>query len=573
MGAIENMQRICHDDLVQGSPEWIAFRAGHYGASEAAAMLGVSTKVKRNELLHAKKTGTPQEFSDWVQTNILDYGHEVERLARPLAEEIVGESLYPLTYSFGKLSASCDGLTMDGLTAFENKQWNKALVASIMAGELPEAYQPQCQQVMYVTGAERLLFVCSDGTRENMVHLWVYPNQAWVDAIVDGWAQFERDLETYIPAEVVPVAVAQPTEALPAVFVAVDGQLAVRDNLATFGDMLRAYINRLPKKPSTDQEFADAEAAVKKLGEAEDALKQAKSGALAQIDSVAKMTQAVDTLHELARSTRLSLEKLVKAEKENRRTAIIRAGVDALETHLRQLDAQLGIKVMPTIAADFGGAAKGLKTIASIQNAVDTTLANAKVEADRTAKRIAANLAAIREAGNDMLFHDVAQLVLKEPEFVTLTVRTRLDAHKAAEEKRLAEMREQAEREAREKLEREQAATAKAQEAASPAFVQDLPVQALSVAKDTTICNPCGPSPTSPQSSAPRHTATPSLRVGQIGDRLGFTVTVDFLRTLGFQPHGEGAARLYYEEDFPAMCDALTTHISRVRELHTKRAA
>ncbi len=74
-------------DLVQGSSDWDLFRLERFGASEAAAMLGISTRVRRTELLHMKHTGTPKEFSDWVQANILDYGHHVEALARPLVEE------------------------------------------------------------------------------------------------------------------------------------------------------------------------------------------------------------------------------------------------------------------------------------------------------------------------------------------------------------------------------------------------------------------------------------------------------------------------------------------------------
>ena len=46
--------------LIQGSPEWHQFRLAHYGASEAAAMLGLSAKVTRTELLQAKKTGIAQ---------------------------------------------------------------------------------------------------------------------------------------------------------------------------------------------------------------------------------------------------------------------------------------------------------------------------------------------------------------------------------------------------------------------------------------------------------------------------------------------------------------------------------
>ena len=86
-------------ELVQGSDEWAAFRLAHHGASEAAAMLGLSKKTTRSELLHMKHTGTPKEFSDWVQKNILDYGHEVEAMARPIIEELIGEDLYPVTCS------------------------------------------------------------------------------------------------------------------------------------------------------------------------------------------------------------------------------------------------------------------------------------------------------------------------------------------------------------------------------------------------------------------------------------------------------------------------------------------
>ena len=75
-------------ELTQGSDEWAAFRLTHHGASEAAAMLGLSKKTTRSELLRIKHTGMPKEFSDWVQKNILDYGHEVEAMARPIIEDL-----------------------------------------------------------------------------------------------------------------------------------------------------------------------------------------------------------------------------------------------------------------------------------------------------------------------------------------------------------------------------------------------------------------------------------------------------------------------------------------------------
>ncbi|RKH23325.1 endonuclease, partial [Corallococcus sicarius] len=154
--------------------------------SEAAAMLGISPLVTRTELLHMKATATAQEFSEWVQKHILDYGHEVEALARPLVEELIGEDLYPVTCSDGLLSASCDGLTMAEDVAFEHKQWNQALADAIAAGHLPDEYMPQPQQIMMVTGCSSVVFVCSDGTRDNFVYLVVTPDPVWQERIRAG---------------------------------------------------------------------------------------------------------------------------------------------------------------------------------------------------------------------------------------------------------------------------------------------------------------------------------------------------------------------------------------------------
>lgn len=59
----------------------------------------------------------------------------------------------------------------------------------------------------------------------------------------------------------------------------------------------------------------------------------------------------------------------------------------------------------------------------------------------------------------------------------------------------------------------------------------------------------------------------PTLKLGVICTRLGFTVTADFLRSLGFEPAGrERAALLYHAEDFEAIGRALIEHIESVLE-------
>ena len=59
-----------------------------------------------------------------------------------------------------------------------------------------------------------------------------------------------------------------------------------------------------------------------------------------------------------------------------------------------------------------------------------------------------------------------------------------------------------------------------------------------------------------------------TLRLGQITERLGFNLTADFMRQLGFEPVAtDKSAKLYRVADFDSICAALILHISDVRML------
>ena len=105
-------------NLAQGSPEWLAHRRTSFNASDAPAMLGISKYVTRSELVAQAATGLVREIDANTQ-RLFDDGHATEALARPFAEEIIGEDLYPIVASLAvdglqkRLSASYDGTTMD----------------------------------------------------------------------------------------------------------------------------------------------------------------------------------------------------------------------------------------------------------------------------------------------------------------------------------------------------------------------------------------------------------------------------------------------------------------------------
>lgn len=452
------MERIAHE-IRQGTPEWDQFRLEHNGASEAAAALGISTKTRRNELLAIKHTGIAKEFSGFVQKNILDYGHEVEANARPLAEEIIQEELFPVTYSFGRLSASCDGLTMAGDIAFEHKQWSKNLSEAVSADNLPDEYQPQCQQVMYVTGAEKLLFMVSDGTRNNCVWMWVYPEQIWIKRILAGWDQFDIDFKNYQPIEVIPAAVATPTLDLPVVSIQTSGSIAIISNLRKFGEALNSFIERLPKNPSTDQEFADCKAALAKLKTAEETLESEEARALSQMAEIDEMRREKKLYQDLSRSTRLALEKLVAARESQIKVEIVTKGKNDLANHIVNLNTRLGKPYMPVVAENFSVVIKNKRTIASLQGAVDDELARCKIAANEIAAKIQINLNSLRELASEhaFLFADTAQLVLKANDDLEILIKSRIAEHKAEQDRKLEAEREKIRKEEADNLAKEAA--------------------------------------------------------------------------------------------------------------------
>lgn len=426
-------------DLVQGSPEWAAFRKTKNGASEAAAMLGLSKKVSRNELLHMKQTGTAQEFSDWVQTHILDNGHKVEALARPLFEVMLGEELFPVTVSEGNLSASCDGLTLDGRTAWEHKQWNEELARMVMGGQVPPEHMPQCQQILMITKAERLLFGMSDGTSARMVWCEVLPDEAWFARLRAGWEQFDRDVDGYVHVVEAPKASAEAIRELPALVVHLKGEVT-NSNLPLFKAEAERFIAAIKTDLTTDEDFVNADATVKFCQKAEDQLELAKAQAIAQTASIDELMRTVNQIQDQLRGKRLTLSKLIDSKKKELKDGICEKGMALWRGHLAALNAEVAPLTLTCAGPDLVAAIKGKRTLATLRDAVDTAVANAKIAANEVAADVRAKLAWHKEAaaGHEFLFADLQQIIGKPRADFELTVTSRIAAHKELQAKAAA---------------------------------------------------------------------------------------------------------------------------------------
>lgn len=470
-------------NVAQGSAEWHALRAQHFTASEAPAMMGASKYQTRSELLTLKKTGIAPEVTQ-TQQYIFDKGHATEALARPLVEVMIGEELYPVVGTDGNLLASMDGATMLGETLFEHKLWNESLAAQVRAEDLDPHYYWQLEQQLLVSGAERVIFVCSDGTAENFVHMEYRPVAGRAAQLVEGWKQFEADLANFEMAEAPSIVVGKAPDELPALRIELTGMVTA-SNLKVFEESALAVIDSVKTELVTDQDFADAKKAVKWCGDVEQAVDTAKKQALSQTQTIDELFSALTRISAHARETRLKVNKLVQAQELLVKTNIKQKAEQALTDHVAAINKTLGRVTLPAVAADFAGAMKNKRTIASLQDAVDTELARAKIAASQAADAIRVNLASLAELAADyaFLFNDIQQLVMKANDDLITLIKLRISEHQKAEEQKAEAQREQIRQQELKRIEDDAKAKAPVEQApvASPAPMKAAaPVQSAS---------------------------------------------------------------------------------------------
>lgn len=538
-------------NVQQGTPEWLALRASHFTASEAPAMKGASKFQTRNDLLAMKKTGIVPDVTPQQQA-AFDRGHATEEMARPLAEEDIGEELYPIVGTSGNLLASMDGATMLGDVLFEHKLWNEKLVAQIRAGELDPHYYWQLEQQLLVSGAERVLFVCSDGTRNKYVSMEYTPVPGRREELIAGWAQFEQDLGEFVPQETKVEAIGAAPDQLPALRIDVTGMVTA-SNLDAFKSHALTVISNISTELKTDKDFADADATVKWCGEVEDKLKAAKEHALSQTESIDVLFKAIDDITAETRRKRLELEKLIKARKDMIRSDIVMDAAKALQDHIDQINATLGGRIrMPRVASDFAGAIKGKKSISSLREAADAELARAKIDASRIADGIRVNQASLNELAADhkFLFQDFQDLALKANDDLVALIKVRINEYNQQQE----ELKRQEDEKAQ-----QLAAQQQQQQAAEPVVEQPVkvaeepaPVTATPIKTAAVVQQPADDGRL--------------FKLGDLSDRLGFVVSASFMSSLGFEAAArERGATLYRESDFPRICTALVNHIQAVQ--------
>lgn len=393
-------------NIQQGSNSWLALRASKFTASEAPAMMGCGW-ITREELLRQKKTGITPEVDEATQRRF-DKGHEAEELARKLLEDSLGEDLFPATAisdEYDWMLASFDGIDMLEAVIFEHKLWNESLVESVLNKDLPPKYYWQLEQQLLVSGAEKVIFVVSDGTKENMVSTEYFPVPGRKEHLVEGWKQFEKDLESYvIPSAPV---VAANVDQVPMLVVQSNGF-----TLTTNLDQIQAWHQLIKDKCAgelqTDQDFADREALVKAIKKAEPLLEQAYQQVVGASGNVAVILNALQGMQDSLKRMRLDSDKTIKNKKESIKEGILNNFTIEVNQHLvkanQALSESLGYSVIiPITNAEIANAlvteTKGKRTLDSFKSAASAAAAQLKV---------GANLFHMRANENIDLFKDWA---------------------------------------------------------------------------------------------------------------------------------------------------------------------
>lgn len=609
----------------QGTPEWVQHRSRSLNASELAVAMGISSNMQRNELIRCKATGIPFEHSDFVEKRVFAPGHEFEAIARPWAEEIIGEDLYCSVFAAEvdglHVSASLDGHTLLNEVTMEHKQLNDALAASLDAGIIPDEFHPQMEQGFMLTGATRCLFMASKGDRETMRFCWYESNPELRAKIIPTWKQFMADVAAYVPTAAEPIKpVGRTPDQLPALRSSVKGELVLESNIKEWESAALAYIQAVRDHDlKTDQDFEDADAAVKWCVSSKTTLGGLKSNLMSATGDVNTAVGTLDRLMSELDKTRIQFTKAMDARKAERKAEIVAGGVAAYEKHEAELIRDTGGPWIVLGKPDFGSAIKNLRTFASIQNAVDTALAAAKIRADESARKIRESLRILAEdgAGYEFLFNDRLALIGKAPDDLRLLVKSRIAEHQAAEKAKEEAQRGRIRAEEAARLEREAEVARQVREAAeeidrerekqeayrlererkerepqhSAKVVEQLAAQnhvpiefnelsqqgadALAYAIQSpevhdTVYVSCRYRPISfgvdlaskPDIGTPEDNGT-RLTLGQLNDRLApVSINVAGLSSLGFDPVEQvKASRFYRECDLPAICKAISAHV------------
>lgn len=436
-------KRMVHEDIQQNTLEWEEWREQYLGSSDAPAMLGESNHITRTELIERIALGIKKEASYFMQ-RIQRRGHALEAKARSeFAEIIVGDDLPATVMSYGIISASLDGRTPDGKIIMEHKSLNDDIRAAGCVEMLPLKYRIQMEQQLYVSGAEKCLFVASGSDDEEAVHYWYESDPALLARILAGWDVLLEDAKNYQRAPAEDASVMEVVADFPVISAKVDGSISIIDNFGDVESSVNDFLaNKLIKAPVDDNDFANLDNQIKAIKRAEDMLNKAGDDVISQAEAVAAFMKRKTALEKALQSARLSAEKIVKDRKASIEQEEIDRGAAEIRAYMnsRAKDMPIGteLDVLGHGILDISKYTKNLKTIKSIKERISVGVAERKVTINQFIDDVTAKVNWLDETYPDMrlVVPDLARIVnLVEGEFRS-EIDSRVKRYREAEKAR-----------------------------------------------------------------------------------------------------------------------------------------
>lgn len=144
-------------DFDQSTDEWLAWRRGGLGASDAPVVMGLSPWQTDQELL-LLKTG---QRAERPANGAMERGKRLEPVARLAFVQHCGIQVEPVCVQSCEhpwMRASLDGLSADGGHVLEIKCPGEKDHRLAAAGSVPKKYFPQLQHILAVTGLAEIFY-------------------------------------------------------------------------------------------------------------------------------------------------------------------------------------------------------------------------------------------------------------------------------------------------------------------------------------------------------------------------------------------------------------------------------
>jgi len=183
------------DDIVQGTPEWLALRKTKITATDAVVVMGAGPWKTRLQLYHEKLSDEPP-----MQPNErMQRGIDLEPIAREMFNIEKGVRTAPIVAIRGFLMASLDGIDDTRQHILEIKCPGEKDHALAVSGKVPVHYYPQLQHQMAVCDVDYAWYYSFDGI--DGVAIKIERDDTYIKAMIEEERKFYDCLMSKTPPE------------------------------------------------------------------------------------------------------------------------------------------------------------------------------------------------------------------------------------------------------------------------------------------------------------------------------------------------------------------------------------